>query len=86
MEASKRTVSVDRHEWVLASPAHYTEIEKAVAVAVNEQARAEDRGHQPTDIQVAAHDDEVIVYFEARRPQNPKRDNLPGREAGGTDG
>ena len=44
MDADKRVITVDRHEWTLKSPAHHTEVEKAVAVAEHDRARLAARG------------------------------------------
>lgn len=66
MHASKRIVTYDRHEWVLKSPAHHTELEKAVQSADAERVRMR-RDHQVGDIHITAAGDEVIVSFEAER-------------------
>ena len=73
MEASKSVDSYDRHKWTLKSPAHHTEIAKAVAVAEQERATLDSRGYLTGDVEVSAHDDQVIVSFEAQRPKNVKR-------------
>lgn len=64
MQASRRLVRINRHEWALKSPAHHTEIAKAVAVAVHES-EALERG---SDVQISARDEEVVVWFEAEQP------------------
>jgi hypothetical protein len=66
-------IKVDRHEWVLKSPAHHTEVEKAVDVAGRERAGLIARGVRTGDVQLAAADNEVVVSFEAERPANPTR-------------
>ncbi|MFJ4365101.1 hypothetical protein ACIP4S_13215 [Streptomyces chartreusis] len=84
MEAQHRVVTYDRHEWVLKSPAHYTELDKAVAVANAKRAEQAARHKRTGDVHVTASDDEVIVSFEAERPKNPKRGGVafPTDEAG----
>ncbi|MFE6362938.1 hypothetical protein ACFVP3_23430 [Streptomyces sp. NPDC057806] len=76
MHASRRMVTIDRHEWVLKSPAHHTELDQAVRAADAERVRIRDRDHQVGDIQIRAAADEVIVSFEAERPKNPKRSGV----------
>lgn len=77
MDAEKSVVTIDRHEWTLKSPAHYTEVEKTVAVANQERAQLASRGTRTGDVHVsAADDDEVIVSFEAERPKDPKRNRV----------
>lgn len=73
MDAEHRVVTIDRHEWTLKSPAHHTEVDKAVAVANTERAQQGARGKRTGDVHVTASDDQVIVSFEAERPKNPKR-------------
>ncbi|WP_155054551.1 hypothetical protein [Streptomyces blattellae] len=68
MDAEHRVITIDRVEWVLKSPAHYTEVEKAVAVAENRRAAAAARGTRTGDVFISAADDEVIVSFETERP------------------
>ncbi|MFJ2004764.1 hypothetical protein [Streptomyces chartreusis] len=86
MQAEHRVVTYDRHEWVLKSPAHYTELEKAISVATTERAQRAARHERTGDVHVTASDDEVIVSFEAERPKNPKRGSGAFRteEAGAT--
>lgn len=73
MDAETRVITIDRHEWVLKSPAHHTEVEKAVAVAEHERSALAARQVRTGDVHLTASDDEVIVSFEAERPKNPKR-------------
>jgi len=73
MDADHRVITYDRHEWVLKSPAHHTEVEKAVAVAGQERARQASHGRHTGDVHITAADDEVIVSFEAERPKHLKR-------------
>ncbi|MET9122966.1 hypothetical protein [Streptomyces sp. NPDC004528] len=73
MEAQKQIVTTDRHQWSLKSPAHHTEVERAVAVANQERAAAASKGVRTGDVHIWSHDDEVIVSFDAERPENPKR-------------
>ncbi|MET7776284.1 hypothetical protein ABZU94_10600 [Streptomyces mirabilis] len=73
MEANKRVVTTDRHEWTLTSPAHHTEVEKAVAVASGERAALASQGVRTGDVHIWSHDGLVIVSFDAERPKNPKR-------------
>ncbi|WND33993.1 hypothetical protein RI578_06655 [Streptomyces sp. BB1-1-1] len=76
MDAEERRVTIDRHEWVLKSPAHHTELEKTVAVAERKRAELATRRVRTGDVHVSAADDEVIVSFEAQRPKVATR----GRE------
>ncbi|MGP4085459.1 hypothetical protein [Streptomyces sp. KR55] len=76
MDAEKRVITIDRHEWVLKSPAHYTEVDKAVAVANTERAQQAARGKRTEDVHISASDDEVIVSFETERPKSPKRSGV----------
>ncbi|SHI66505.1 hypothetical protein [Streptomyces sp. 3214.6] len=81
MDADHRVITIDRHEWALKSPAHHTEVEKTVAVAVEARATQAAHGKRTGDIHITASDDEVIVSFEAERPKNPKRGNtVAGQE------
>jgi hypothetical protein len=73
MEAEKRVVTVDRHEWTLKAPAHHTEVTKAVEVAEHERARLASRGVRTGDVHVHGDDTALVVSFEAERPRNPKR-------------
>jgi hypothetical protein len=87
MDAEHRVVTIDRHEWVLKSPAHYTELDKAVSVANTERATQAARGKHTGEVHITASDDQVIVSFEAERPKNPKRSGVafPTDEAEATD-
>jgi hypothetical protein len=76
MDAEHRVTTLDRHEWVLKSPAHHTEVSKAVAVAEQERATQAARSKRTGDVHITASDDEVIVSFEAERPKNPKREHF----------
>lgn len=76
MDADKRIRTVDHHEWVLKSPAHHTELGKAVAVAEHDRAELAARGVRTGDVEVSSHDDQVVVSFQAERPKNSKR-HLP---------
>lgn len=73
MDAEKRVRTVDHHEWTLKSPAHHTEVEKAVAVAEHDRARLAARGVRTGDVHVHGDDTELVISFEAERPKNPKR-------------
>lgn len=73
MDASKRTVTIDRHEWTLKSPAHHTEVKKAVAIAEHERAALASKGVHTGDVHVHGDDTELVISFEAERPKNPKR-------------
>lgn len=73
MDADKRVITVDRHEWTLKSPAHHTEVEKAVTVAEHDRARLASRGVRTGDVHIHGDDTELVVSFEAERPKNPKR-------------
>lgn len=62
MEASKRVIRTERVEYFLKTPAHHTEVEKAVAVAARD---LESRGaRHRTDIWIHGDGDEIIVRFE----------------------
>ncbi|WP_426568131.1 hypothetical protein [Streptomyces canus] len=76
MDADHRVITIDRHEWVLKSPAHHTEVSQAVAVAEQERARQASRGKRTGDVHITPGDDEVIVSFEAERPKTAKRSGV----------
>lgn len=69
MDASKRVITIDRHEWPLKSPAHHTEVKKAVSVAERERAALAAKGTRTGDVEVSASDDLVVISFEAERPK-----------------
>lgn len=73
MDADHRVITYDRHEWVLKTPAHHTEVEKAVAVAERVRGDVASKGVRTGDVHIAGDDQELIVSFEAERPKNPKR-------------
>lgn len=74
MDAEKRVITIDRHEWTLKSPAHHTEVDKACAVAEQERAQLAARGTRTGDVHVsAADDDELVISFEVERPKVAKR-------------
>lgn len=60
MQADERTRTTTRHEWVLATPAHHTEVAKALAVA--ERKRADQPG-PATDIEFTHGDDEIVIGY-----------------------
>lgn len=66
MHASKRTVKIVRHEWTLPSPAHHTEVAKAVDAALREHQAVK---HPTSDVMVRAEDDLVVIGFEAEQPK-----------------
>ncbi|MFJ2477082.1 hypothetical protein ACIOWI_29605 [Streptomyces sp. NPDC087659] len=68
MHASKRVVTVDRHEWTLPCPAHHTEVDKAMATANQERNALASRGTRTGDVYVAGGDDLVVISFEVERP------------------
>ncbi|MHC3474659.1 hypothetical protein ACYF6T_39020 [Streptomyces sp. 7R007] len=78
MDAEKRVRTIDHHEWTLKSPAHHTEVEKAVAVAEQDRARLASKGVPTGDVEISAHDDLVLISFQAERPKNPKRPGYRG--------
>jgi hypothetical protein len=80
MDATKRIILVERHEWTLKQPAHHTEVEKAVAVAEQDRARLATRGVQTEDVHVHGGDDELVISFQAERPKNPKRPGYRGSD------
>ncbi|MEU3899774.1 hypothetical protein [Streptomyces sp. NPDC045251] len=70
MDAEERRVTIDRHEWALKSPAHHSELEKAITAAERKRSELLTRkGARVGDVHVTAADDEVIVQFEAERPK-----------------
>ncbi|MFF4548628.1 hypothetical protein ACFY1J_31085 [Streptomyces sp. NPDC001406] len=69
MDADHRVVTIDRHEWTLKSPAHHTEVEKAVAVAEHERAALTNKGVRAGDVHIHGDDTELVVYFETERPK-----------------
>ncbi|MFF0597870.1 hypothetical protein [Streptomyces antibioticus] len=73
MDAEKRVITIDRHEWVLKQPAHHTEVEKAVRVADLERGTLASKGVRAGDVHVHGDDTELVISFEAERPKNPKR-------------
>ncbi|MEU9208507.1 hypothetical protein AB0D27_11270 [Streptomyces sp. NPDC048415] len=73
MEAQKQIVTTDRHQWSLASPAHHTDVDKAMALADQERATLASKGVRTGDVHVWSLDNQVVISFEAERPKNPKR-------------
>ncbi|MFJ9114450.1 hypothetical protein ACIRJO_02755 [Streptomyces sp. NPDC102394] len=78
MDADKRVITVDRHEWTLKQPAHHTEVEKTIAVAERERGQLATRGVRTGDVHVAGDGEQLLVSFEAERPRNPKRPGFRG--------
>lgn len=78
MDATKRIILVERHEWTLKQPAHHTEVEKAVAVAEHDRGRLASRGVHTGDVHIHGGDAELVISFEAERPKNPKRAGYRG--------
>lgn len=76
MDAEKRIRTVDHHEWTLKQPAHHSEVEKAVAVAERDRAALASHGARTGDVHIHGGDAELVIFFEAERPKNPKR-HLP---------
>lgn len=78
MDAEERRVTIDRHEWVLKSPAHHAELEKAITVAERKRSDLLTRkGARVGDVYVTGADNEVIVSFEAERPKVATRERGP---------
>lgn len=73
MDAKERTVTLVRHEWMLPSPTHHTEVSKAVAVAQHKQEELRTRRQTPGDIYIRAEDALVVIGFEAERPSQAVR-------------
>lgn len=72
MQADERTRTVTHREWVLPTPAHHSEVAKALAVA--HQERQAEPGY-PTDIEFTHGDDEIVIgYSVAGTPQRPLRE------------
>lgn len=61
MQADKRTRTVIHHEWTLPSPAHSSEVDKAVLHA---RADATRRTGRSIDVWVKAQDDLVVIGYE----------------------
>jgi hypothetical protein len=76
MDADKRVITIDRHEWTLKQPAHHTEVAKAVAVAEHDRAALASKGVRVGDVHVHGDDTELVVSFEAERPKNPMRASM----------
>ncbi|MFF8406949.1 hypothetical protein ACF06P_35650 [Streptomyces sp. NPDC015684] len=74
MDADHRVITIDRHVWTMKSPAHHTEVDKAMAVANQERHRLRSAGAYTGDVFVSADDEHVIVSFDVRRPE---ADELP---------
>lgn len=72
MDAEHRVITIDRHEWTLKSPAHHTEVEKAVAVAEMERAALASKGTRTGDVHVHGDDTELVISFEAERPRTKR--------------
>lgn len=70
MDADHRVITYDRHEWVLKTPAHHTEVEKAVAVAERVRGDVASKGVRTGDVHIGGDDQELIVSFEAERILN----------------
>ena len=60
---NKRVESVTRHIYELDSPAHSSEISKALVAAHNDQ----EEGGASSDVFVEAWDDKVLVVWEKRK-------------------
>ena len=71
MDAQKQVITIDRHVWTLSSPAHHTEVDKALAVANLERNELAARGTWAGDVFLSGDDQHVIVSFDARRPKSP---------------
>lgn len=61
MQATKRTIESLRHEWLMSSPVHWSEVEKAVAVARQERQAAFEKGHQASDVFISSENDETVI-------------------------
>lgn len=79
MDANQRTIRLTRHEWTLPSPAHHTEVGKAVIAAEHQQERLRKRGQHPTDIVIGSEDELVVIGFEVAEPINPTRTDATER-------
>jgi hypothetical protein len=73
VDANKRTLRITRHEWTLPSPAHHTEVGKAVIAAEHEQEALRKRGLHPTDIVISSEDELVVIGFEVAQPEIAQR-------------
>jgi len=71
MEAQKQIITIDRHVWTLSSPAHHTEVDKAMSVANQERQTLAASGTWAGDVYLSGDDQQVIVSFDARRPETP---------------
>ncbi|MFJ6841396.1 hypothetical protein ACIQRE_01865 [Streptomyces griseoluteus] len=72
MHASKRVVTIERHEWALESPAHHTDVDKALAVANQERSAIAASGAHTGDVHVWGRDEGLVVSFETQRPSTTR--------------
>lgn len=77
MDAQKQVITLERHVWTMKSPAHHTEVEKAVAVANQERQRHAARGRTVGDVYLSVDDEHIVVSFDAKRPDNATRSTAP---------
>lgn len=61
MQANERVRKVIYREWTLPVPAHHTEVQKALDVAV--EARRAHSQENPTDITVSVEDDQIVIGY-----------------------
>lgn len=80
MQADKRMVRIVRHEYTLHSPAHHTEVVKALVAAERDREEATRQHQKPSDIHVRSEDDLVVIGFEAELPAAAVRGAAPDGE------
>lgn len=61
-EVTKRTIATVRHEYVVPSPSARAEVEKAIALALQDM--PENRRSYDDACMVEARDDEVVIWWE----------------------
>lgn len=71
MQADERTRTIVHHEWTLNTPAHHTEVLKALTVAG--QKHDAEPGY-PTDIEFRHGDDEIVIGYSVEQQPGPIAD------------
>jgi hypothetical protein len=69
---TRETVTIKRKRWIVASPAHHTDMAQAFSAADKawQAARRADPG--VGEMYVSADDDVICMWFEVRVPQEPQ--------------
>lgn len=73
MHADQRTRTVVHHEWTLTTPAHHTEVAKALQVAG--QKHDAEPGY-PSDIVFTHGDDEIVIGYSVEQHPGPITDTV----------